>query len=317
MVRTHGNKTNPVSFALYGLRNPFLMETQQNTHQETPIMNASHCKTWTITGVSSGFGRALAEAALGRGDTVVGTVRTEAARTEFEKIAPGHAIGMLLDVTDEAAVHATIAAAEARTSGIDILVNNAGYGLVGAVEEASLAEIRTQFEVNVFGAVAVMQAILPFMRARRAGRILNITSVSGLVGWPSLGIYSGSKFALEGISETLAQEVAPLGIKITMIEPGGFRTDFATRSRVKTARTLEDYDATVGHSRRILAEHAGHEPGDPVKAAEVILTVADTPAPPLRLLLGSDAFTYASQKFQAQRAEMDAWTSQTCATDFS
>ena len=137
--------------------------------------------------------------------------------------------------------------------------------------------------MNVFGAVAVMQAVLPFMRSRRAGRIINITSVSGLVGWPSLGIYSGSKFALEGICETLAQEVEPLGIKIVIIEPGGLRTDFATRSRVRTARIIEDYDATVGASRRILADHAGHEPGDPKKAAQIILEVATSDSPPLRL----------------------------------
>lgn len=280
-------------------------------------MSTTPCKTWIITGVSSGFGRALADAALRRGDTVVGTVRTETARTAFQKIAPDRAIGMLLDVTDEAAVHATISDAEARTGGLDIVVNNAGYGLVGAVEEASLTEIRAQFEVNVFGAVAVMQAVLPSMRKRRAGRILNITSVSGLVGWPSLGIYSGSKFALEGITETLAQEVAPLGIKITMIEPGGFRTDFATRSRAESARSLDDYDATVGESRRILADHAGHEPGDPAKAAQIILQVADAPAPPLRLLLGADALQYATQKLRTQNSEIEAWTSLTLATGFT
>lgn len=279
-------------------------------------MAASRPKTWMITGVSSGLGRALAEAVLNLGDHVLGTVRTEAARAAFAQIAPGRSVGMLLDVTDEVAVRASVAAAEAQTGGIDILVNNAGYGLVGGVEEASLAEIRAQFEVNVFGAIAVMQAVLPFMRARRAGRILNITSVSGLVGWPSLGIYSGSKFALEGISETLAQEVEPLGIKVLMIEPGGLRTDFAMRSRARTARIIDDYDSTVGQSRRILADHAGHEAGDPVKAAEAILIVATEVAPPLRLLLGSDALSYATQKLGAQSAEISAWASLSRTTDF-
>ena len=224
---------------------------------------------------------------------------------------------MVVDVTDEAAVHATVRAAEAATGGIDILVNNAGYGLVGAVEEATMAEIRAQFEVNVYGAVAVMQAVLPFMRARRAGRILAVTSVSGLVGWPSLGIYSGSKFALEGICETLALEVAHLGIKLTLVEPGGFRTEFAKGSRVRTGRIIEDYDATVGESRRISAAHAGHEAGDPAKAAAAIMQVAAMADPPLRLLLGSDAVGYTDTKLASWTAEIEAWRPVSLATSFT
>jgi len=279
-------------------------------------MSVANPKTWMITGVSSGFGREIAKAALLRGDRVVGTIRNEPDKMGFEAIAPGQALGMLLDVTDEAAVHAAVAQAETVTGGIDVLVNNAGYGLVGAVEEASIAEIRAQFEVNVFGAIAVLQAVLPHMRARRAGHIINITSVSGLVGWPSLGLYSGSKFALEGICETLALEVEPLGIKVTMIEPGGFRTEFATGSRARTQRIIDDYDATVGLSRRILAEHAGQEKGDPAKAAAAILSVADQDAPPLRLLLGGDAWGYMTHKLDQQVAEMNAWKAVTLATDF-
>ncbi|HEY6451533.1 MAG TPA: oxidoreductase, partial [Steroidobacteraceae bacterium] len=255
-------------------------------------------KHWLITGVSSGLGRALAESVLRRGDRVTGTVRTEAARTAFLRGASGAAIARLLDVTDEAAVHATVAASEAETGPIDVVVNNAGYGLVAGVEEASLDEIRAQFAVNVFGAVAVMQAALPFLRARRAGRIINISSVSGLVGWPALGIYSASKFALEGLSETLALEVAPLGIHLTLIEPGGMRTDFSGRSRAESARLIVDYEATVGANRRILAEHAGREPGDPARAARAILAVADAPHPPRRLLLGTDALGYVQRKLQ-------------------
>lgn len=274
-------------------------------------------KTWVITGVSSGLGRALANAALARGDTVVGTIRSASAKTDFEAQAGGRAIGLLLDVTDEAAARTAMDEAETLTGGIDILVNNAGYGLVGGVEEASLAEIRAQFDVNVFGAVAVMQAALPFMRHRRRGRIINITSVSGQVGWPGLGIYSGSKFALEGISETLAMELAPLGIQLSMVEPGGFRTDFATRSRTTTARTLADYEATVGQSRRILADHAGHEIGDPAKAATAILALADSPSPPRRLLLGRDALDYLRQKLDAQAAEIEVWRPVSLSTDFT
>jgi NAD(P)-dependent dehydrogenase (short-subunit alcohol dehydrogenase family) len=220
------------------------------------------------------------------------------------------------DFTLEGAPEAAVDKVAARWSGIDILVNNAGYGMVGGVEEATMAEIRAQFEVNVFGAVAVLQAMLPFMRARRAGHILAITSVSGLVGWPSLGIYSGSKFALEGICETLAQEVAPLGIKVTIVEPGGFKTEFAKGSRVRAARIIDDYDPTVGESRRILAAHAGDEPGDPAKAADIILRVATMDDPPLRLLLGPDAMGYVDGKFAAWTAEIEAWRAVTLSTSF-
>jgi NAD(P)-dependent dehydrogenase (short-subunit alcohol dehydrogenase family) len=274
-------------------------------------------RTCFITGVSTGLGLALAQEALARGDRVVGTVRNESARTDFANIAPGRSLAMLMDVTDEAQVRRVVAEAERQTGGIDVLINNAGYGLVAGVEEASLDEMRAQFEANVFGAVSVMQAVLPFMRARRTGRIVNVTSVSGLVGWPSLGIYSGSKFALEGISETLALEVEPLGIKVILIEPGGLRTDFATRSRRQSAQIIDDYDATVGSCRRILVEHAGHELGDPVRAAKVILDVAVSDAPPLRLLLGSDAVGYATRKLQQQTDEIEAWKTISRSTDFS
>jgi NAD(P)-dependent dehydrogenase (short-subunit alcohol dehydrogenase family) len=285
---------------------------QQESNQ---LGNAA--RHWLITGISSGFGRALAQAALRRGDRVTGTVRTEQARSAILREAPERAVVRLLDVTDEGAVRSAVAATESETGPIDIVVNNAGYGLVAGVEEATLAEIRAQFEVNLFGAISVMQSVLPYLRARRAGRIINMSSVSGLVGWPGLGVYSGSKFALEGISETLAQEVAPLGIHIILIEPGGFRTDFAGRSRAESARRIEDYDTTVGANRRILRDHAGHEPGDPVKAAQAILMIADEPRPPLRLMLGADALAYTRRKSQAHAAEIDAWSSLSLSTDFA
>lgn len=272
---------------------------------------------WLITGVSSGLGLALARAALARGDVVAGTVRSEEARQQFAALAPGRSLARVLDVTDHAAIQHTVADIEAATGPIDVLVNNAGYALVGGVEEASAAEIRKQFEVNVFGAVAVMQAVLPFMRRRRRGRIVNISSVSGLVGWPSLGIYSGSKFALEGISETLAQEVAELGIKVILIEPGGLRTDFSGRSAHPAQLSLADYDSTVGACKRILAEHAGHEQGDPRKAAEAILTVVDSPSPPLRLLLGSDAARYAVGKLEEQQKQISEWEALTHSIGFT
>jgi NAD(P)-dependent dehydrogenase (short-subunit alcohol dehydrogenase family) len=260
-----------------------------------------------ITGVSSGFGRALAEAALEKGDLVAGTVRTEVARRKFEELAPGRSRGVLLDVTDRAAIVRSVVEVEEWAGGIDVLVNNAGYGLVGGVEEAGDSEIRAQFEVNVFGALAVIQAVLPLMRRQRSGRIVCVSSVSGLVGWPSLGIYSGSKFALEGICETLAQEVAPLGIRVILVEPGGLRTDFAGRSSAHAAKTIVDYDATVGACKRILAEHAGHEAGDPRKAAQAVLTAVEAESPPLRLLLGADALRYTSNKLTAFTDEMERW----------
>jgi len=273
-------------------------------------------KTWLITGISSGLGRSLAEAVVKRGDRVVGTARSEEVAKAFSALAPKRATGLVLDVTDEKAVLRAVSHVESDIGPVDILVNNAGYGIVGGVEETSLEEARAQFETNVFGALAVMQAVLPFMRARRAGRIVNITSVSGLVGWASLGIYTGSKFALEGISETLALEVEPLGIKIIMIEPGGLRTDFATRSRRFAARVIDDYAPTVGHNRGLLAAHAGHEPGDPARAAEAIVKVATAKEPPLRLLIGSDALLYADTKFRAQMNEIGKWEALSRSADY-
>ena len=272
--------------------------------------------TWLITGVAGGLGAALANATLTRGDAVAGTVRKAEDKARFEALAPGRAIGFVLDITDVKAVHEAAAAAETATGGIDVLVNNAGYGLVGAVEEASLAEVRAQFEVNVFGALGAIQAVLPFMRARRAGHIINITSVSGLAGWAGTGVYCASKFALEGLGETLAQEVAELGIKVTNIEPGGMRTDYAGRSLTVVKHKIADYDGLARDAERILADHAGHESGDPAKVAAAILKVADSDSPPLHLLLGADAMHYATRKLSQFQAEMGQWAPLTMSTRF-
>ncbi|CAN5166581.1 oxidoreductase [soil metagenome] len=273
-------------------------------------------RSWFITGVGSGLGQALAKAALDAGDTVVGTVRQQAAYDAFSALAPGRSIGAMLDVTDEAAVGRVIAGVLAKGP-IDVLVNNAGYGFVSAVEEATLDEVRQQFEVNVIGPLATIRAVLPSMRARRSGFIVNVTSVSGLVGWPSLGIYSGSKFALEGISETLAQEIADFGLRVLMVEPGGFRTDFAGRSRAVVAEPIAAYDDTVtGACKRILVDHAGHERGDPAKAALAIIAAIDADEPPTRLLLGADALGYALKKLGNQQAEISQWIALTTSTDF-
>jgi NAD(P)-dependent dehydrogenase (short-subunit alcohol dehydrogenase family) len=273
-------------------------------------------RTWMITGVSGGLGREIARAALARGDIVVGTVRRPQAVAAFEALAPGRAHAAVMDVTDTAAVAAAVAKAEGVTGRIDVLVNNAGYGLVGAVEEASLDEVRAQFEVNVFGPLAVLKAVLPAMRARRAGRIINITSVSGLAVWAGSGVYCASKWALEALTQTLAQEVAELGIKVVNVAPGGLRTDFAAGSKVVVADKLSDYDGLARDAERIMADHAGREPGDPAKAAQAILTIADVEAPPMHLLLGADALKYAGYAAQGLAADIDAWKTLSLSTGF-
>ena len=262
---------------------------------------------WLITGVSGGLGRALAQAALARGDRVAGTVRKDADLTAFEALAPGRAHGFLADMTDEAAVRDAVEGAEVWLGGIDILVGNAGYGLVGAVEESSLAEIRAQFEVNVFGPIAAIQAALPHFRRRRAGHIITITSVSGVAAWAGTGVYCGSKHALEGVTQTLAQEVAEFGIKVTNAQPGGMRTDYAGRSLIVTQQQIADYDGAARNAQRILGDHAGHEPGDPAKVAAAILAIAGHDAPPLQLLLGADAIHYATGHLAAFQTEIGRW----------
>lgn len=273
-------------------------------------------KTWMITGVSGGLGREIAQAALEQGDIVVGAMRRPEAVAAFEALAPGRAHGVVMDVTDTAAIAAAVAKAESVTGALDVLVNNAGYGLVGAVEEASLDEVRAQFEVNVFGPLAVLKAVLPAMRARRAGRIINITSVSGLAVWAGTGVYCASKWALEGLTQTLAQEVAELGIRVVNVAPGGLRTDFATGSKVIVADKLSDYDGLARDAERIMADHAGQEPGDPAKAARAILTIADVEDPPMHLLLGEDALKYAGYAAQGLAADIEAWKTLSLSTGF-
>jgi NAD(P)-dependent dehydrogenase (short-subunit alcohol dehydrogenase family) len=271
---------------------------------------------WFITGVSSGFGRALAEAVLAKGHSVIGTVRNAAAQPTFEALAPGKASAVVLDVTDEAAVHAVVDEVAKRHGNIDVLVNNAGYGLEGAVEEVSLDQVRQQFEVNVFGAVAVIQAVLPHMRKQRAGHIVNITSMGGLTAFPGVGIYNGSKFALEGISEALAKEVKPLGIKVTIVEPGSFRTDWAGRSMLHAEKPIADYEPTAGAFRQSLAQRNGRQGGDPRKAAAAIIMATEANEPPLHLLLGPDALRFVGDKLGALQSEILKWAAVSAATNF-
>lgn len=272
---------------------------------------------WLITGVSGGLGREIARAALERGDVVAGTMRQAADKAAFEASAPGRAHGVLLDLARPEDAPAATAAATAAIGPLDVLVNNAGYGLVGALEEASLAEIRRQFEVNVFAALAMIQAVLPAMRARRGGRIINITSVSGLAVWAGTGVYCASKHALEAVGETLADEVAPLGVAVINIAPGGMRTDYAGRSLVRSTVRIADYDEGPAHqAEAILADHAGAEGGDPAKVARAILAAVDSPTPPKRLLLGADALHYAEQHIAGLQADIERWRDVSLSTGY-
>jgi NAD(P)-dependent dehydrogenase (short-subunit alcohol dehydrogenase family) len=271
-------------------------------------------KTFLITGVSSGFGRALAEAALSDGHTVAGTVRNDADRRAFEALGRG-AHALVLDVTDTKAIAPAVASVENGIGAIDVLVNNAGYGHEGILEESSVDDLRRQFEVNVFGAVAMIQAVLPCMRKRRAGNILNITSMGGIITLPGLSYYHGSKFALEGISESLGKEVREFGIKVTAVEPGSFRTDWAGRSMVRAARSIGDYDPVMEPIRKRRMEVSGRQLGDPQKAARAMLKVALSVDPPAHLLLGSDAVRLVEEKMELLQGEFNAWRSVSLSTD--
>lgn len=279
-------------------------------------MSSSSVKTFFITGVSSGFGRALSQAALNAGQRVIGTVRTAEDALTFEAMHPGQAIARQLDVTDHASVERVAAEVEKTIAPVDVIVNNAGYGHEGILEESPLEDMRRQFEVNVFGAVAVIKAFLPFMRARRSGRILNITSMGGFITMPGIAYYCGSKFALEGISEALGKEVAALGIDVTAVAPGSFRTDWAGRSMVRAPRSIGDYDALFDPVRARRQAVSGNQLGDPVKAAAVMLRIATAiEKPPAHLLLGSDSLELVRGKLDMMQAELTQWEAASRSTD--
>ncbi|MCR6728590.1 oxidoreductase [Enterobacter cloacae] len=272
-------------------------------------------KNLLITGVSSGFGRALAEEALAAGHRVVGTVRNREAQQAFEALDAQRAYGRLLDVTDVARIDEVVAEIESTVGPVDILVNNAGYGHEGILEESSLDAMYRQFEVNVFGAVAMIKAVLPGMRQRRRGHIINITSMGSFITMPGISYYCGSKFALEGISETLSKELAPFNIHVTAVAPGSFRTDWAGRSMVRSARSIPDYDALFEPVRQARKEKSGKQPGDPVKAARAMLAIMENQNPPTHLLLGSDALNLVREKLAALGKEIDRWEEVTRSTD--
>lgn len=274
-------------------------------------------RTWLITGVSTGLGRALAEAVLGRGEIVIGTLRKREQQAEFAALAPGRALTTLLDMTDRKQVHTRITQAIQAAGGIDVVVNNAGYGLCGAAEEVSDAEIRHQMETNFFGLVAVTQAALPFMRAQKRGHIVNISSVAGYKGIHGMSIYSASKFAVEGFSEGLAAEAGHLGIRVTIVEPGAFRTQWASNSAiVRSVRVIEDYAPTAGVVRAGHAKMDGHQENDPAKGAIAIIAAVDSTHPPLRLPLGADSVRYLRDKLAAMTQELAAWEALSADTRF-
>lgn len=279
-------------------------------------MSNTPVKTFFITGVSSGFGRALSQAALEAGHRVIGTVRSAEDASAFEAMLPGQAIARLLDVTDHVSVERVALEVEKTIASVDIIVNNAGYGHEGILEESPLDDMRRQFEVNVFGAVAVIKAFLPFMRTRRSGRILNITSMGGFITMPGIAYYCGSKFALEGISEALGKEVSTLGIDVTAVAPGSFRTDWAGRSMVRAPRSIGDYDALFDPVRARRRSVSGKQLGDPIKAAAVMLRIATaTERPPAHLLLGSDSLELVRGKLTAMQDELARWEAVSRSTD--
>ncbi|MGW3201679.1 oxidoreductase [Streptomyces sp. NPDC001118] len=273
-------------------------------------------RTFFITGVSSGLGRAFATATLDAGHTVIGTVRNPDQIAAFEQFAPGRAQARVLDVTDTGAIAPTVAAVEGEVSPIDVLVNNAGYGVEGTFEETPPDTFRHQFDVNVFGVIAVTQAVLTRMRERRAGHILFVTSMGGLRAFPGLAAYHGSKFAVEGIAATLASEVAPFGIHVTAIEPGSFRTDWAGRSMHRVESTIADYDLVFAPVRERRLDMSGQQLGDPARAGRALLAIVASEKPPTHLILGGDALRLVADARSAFDAETADWYELSKSTDY-
>ena len=271
---------------------------------------------WFITGCSSGFGHELAKLVLARGWRATVTARDKARVADLVRGAEDRALALDLDVTDAGQIAAAVQAAEERFGGIDVLVNNAGYGYQATVEEGEDSEIRAQFESNVFGLFAMTRAVLPGMRARRRGHVLNISSVAGFIGFPGSGYYAASKHAVEGWSDALAAEGRPLGIKVTCIEPGAFRTDWAGRSLRQTPNQIMDYANTAGARLKDTAKGSGSQAGDPVRAAKAIIQITESMDPPRHLVLGAIGLDAVTNTLKTTLAEVEAWRETGLATDF-
>jgi len=273
-------------------------------------------KVWFITGCSTGFGRALAQRTLELGYPTVCTARN---RAQVETLVLGHeehGLALELDVTRPEQIAAAVQAAAERFGTIDVLVNNAGIGYFGSLEESDLAEVRRMFEINVWGLAQASRTVLPLMRAQKSGTIVNISSVAGIAASPALSFYNASKFAVEGLSESLAQEVGPLGIKVLLVEPGPFRTDWAGRSAAEAPDTIEDYRETASAGLKRLRGRNGHQPVDPARAAAAIIQAVEAPEPPLRLLLGKFALANARLKVVALQKDFEGWAKVSEAADF-
>ncbi|SDO17432.1 oxidoreductase [Polaromonas sp. JS666] len=273
-------------------------------------------RVWMITGAARGIGARITEAALARGEAVVATSR-DAASLQKRFPESDALLALPLDVTDEAQAAAAVQAALARFGRIDVLVNNAGYGLLGAVEEATADEVRRLYDTNVFGLLNVTRAVLPAMRARRSGHVINISSLGGYQSGPGFGVYCSTKFAVEGLSEALHGELAPLGIHVTVVEPGYFRTDFLdSNSLAVSPRILDDYAASAGQVRVAATRINHNQAGDPLRLAQAMLALVDANAPPLRLPLGTDTLQTIADKHAFVEAEVKAWRALSASTDF-
>jgi NAD(P)-dependent dehydrogenase (short-subunit alcohol dehydrogenase family) len=273
-------------------------------------------RVWFITGASTGFGRLLAEEVLKSGGKVVATARKVDKVADLEVQYPNTAKALALDVTNADQVDSAVTEAFQHFGHIDVLVNNAGYGVAGAIEEVSEAEFMPMFETNVFGLLKVTRAFLPHLRTQRSGHILNLSSIGGLIGGQGIGMYNASKFAVEGISEALAAELAPLGVHVTVIEPGPFRTDFLGRSGVIAETRIADYDNTAGKMREYFSENDGKQRGDPRRAVQAMIQVVESPNPPLHLLLGNSALERLRAKLDSWQKEIATWEQVTTGADF-
>lgn len=272
-------------------------------------------KVWFITGCSTGFGRHLATGALQAGNKVVVTARKPSDIQDIVDAYPDTSIAVKLDVTNPADITSSVEQAVAKFGRIDVLVNNAGIGYFGAVEESEDEEVRRMFEINFFGLANMTKEVLPIMRKQRSGHIVNVSSIGGLVSFPAVGFYNATKYAVDGLSESLSKETAHLGIKVTIVAPSGFRTDWAGRSANNSKIVIDDYAETAGKNKENIRGYSGNQPGDPEKAAEAIIKAVDSENPPLRLLLGAAALRGARNKIVELQRDIDAWEEVTVGAD--
>jgi len=279
------------------------------------MMHKDH-PVWLITGCSTGFGRELAKLVLARGWRAVVTARDASKVADIAAAHGDRVLVMPLDVTRRAQIDEVVAATKNKFGRIDVLVNNAGYGYLAAIEEGEDEAVRAMFETNVFGLIDMTKAVLPIMRAQRSGLIVNVSSIGGLTSQAATGYYHGTKYAVEGISESLAAELKPLGIGVLIVEPSAFRTNWAGPSIKQSATRIDAYAATAGERRKVVENRSGKQPGDPVRGAQAIIDAALSDAPPLRLLLGKAALGLARKKLDSMRGDFDAWESTTLGADF-